>query len=143
MSRAYTSLPAILASDQGQFCPAASDQEDLLLELALSVWLKTSELGLEEARVTMLAVRRALLELAGFHRRSEPIPLVSRDLRQGLVDLARYLADLGRRGEAATGRPAAELVTEALSLVEATTEPSPARTEPPERIGTILQLVPR
>lgn len=140
MSRSYSSLPAIIASDQDQFCPAAPDQEDLILQLALSVWLKTSEIGLEEARATMLALRRTLLKVAHFDRAQEPIPMVTRDERQTLLSLTRYLAVLADRAGTATGRPVHELAEEALSLVEDLADPvgeEPATEEP---LAKIIQL---
>lgn len=123
MPRSSYSLPAIIAPDQGGFCPAEPGQDDLLLELALSVWVRGAELRLVEALGTMLELREAICEVAGFDVADEPIPLVPRDDRLAVVNVARYLAVLAERAARATGEDRAELVTRAFELLGTDSEP--------------------
>jgi len=52
---------------------------DLILELGLSLWMRQTATGLEDARPAMLAVRSALLNASGIDVATEPIPLCGVD----------------------------------------------------------------
>ena len=87
---------------------------DLSLDLGLSYWVHRSGISLEEARVAMLQVRRALLRAGGIDDRHEPYPLVGRDARSDVLTLGRYLSDLMVRAADSAGLTPAEVAEAAL-----------------------------
>src|SRR5271163_1182852 len=76
-------------------------QADLALELGLSLWLRRCGTSLSDAQCTMLALREALVEVAGMNPDTEPVPLVGRSPERDLVNLAGYLSQLLRRAAGA------------------------------------------
>jgi len=86
----------------------------LMLPLGLSVWLRRTGTGLHQARGLMLAVRRALLEVSGLDRVTEPVPLLAGDERTVVLHLAVYLDGLVSRAARATHATRTEVVERAL-----------------------------
>ena len=76
---------------------------DLSLELGISVWLRTSETSLIEARASLLEIRRVILEVCGIEPSTEPFPMVGRSPRSDVVNLVGYLSELLRRASAGHG----------------------------------------
>lgn len=73
---------------------SAGCDESLTLHLFASAALAFNKLDLDAACCASLALRAAVLTVAGITPSTEPVPLVVRDLRQGLVNLLDYLQDL-------------------------------------------------
>jgi hypothetical protein len=94
--------PALLGglADLGPVQPFSGD---LSLELGISVWLRTSGTSLLEARGTLLALRRTILEVCRLDPATEPLPMVGRSPRADVVNLVAYLSDLLRRASSADG----------------------------------------
>jgi hypothetical protein len=86
---------------------------DLSLELGISVWLRTSQTSLIEARSSLLEIRRVILEVCGIDPSTEPFPMVGRSPRSDVVSLVGYLSDLLRRASASLAR-GVETVIEAV-----------------------------
>jgi hypothetical protein len=93
------------AALQNEFGPAALRglveygpfDTELGLELGLSLWLHRSATGLEDARRAMLELRSVILAVSGLDSRSEPFPLIGRQVELDLVNLANYLGSLVSR----------------------------------------------
>ncbi len=77
---------------------------DLSLELGISVWLRTSETSLIEARSSLLEIRRVILKVCGIDQSTEPFPMVGRSPRSDIVNLVGYISELLRRASAGLGR---------------------------------------
>lgn len=77
---------------------------DLSLELGISVWLRTSETSLIEARASLLEIRRVILDVCGIEPSTEPFPMVGRSPRSDVVNLVGYLSELLRRASAGMAR---------------------------------------
>jgi hypothetical protein len=77
---------------------------DLSLELGISVWLRTSETSLMEARSSLLEIRRVILAVCGIEPSTEPFPMVGRSPRSDVVNLVGYVSELLRRASAGLGR---------------------------------------
>jgi hypothetical protein len=86
---------------------------DLSLELGISVWLRTSETSLMEARSSLLQIRQVILEVCGMELSTEPFPMVGRSPRSDVVNLVGYISELLRRASAGLGR-GVETVIEAV-----------------------------
>jgi hypothetical protein len=75
--------------------PRGDMQEgNLTLLLSLSTWLRISGTGAAAACSSLLGVRRALLEVSGLDKASEPVPLIPLDPRSALIGLAIYMHGL-------------------------------------------------
>jgi hypothetical protein len=101
--------PALLGglADLGPVQPFSGD---LSLELGISVWLRTSGTSLLEARGTLLALRRTILEVCRLDPATEPLPMVGRSPRTDVVNLVAYLSDLLRRASSADGEGIRDVV---------------------------------
>ena len=94
--------PALL-SGLADLGPVEPFSGDLSLELGISLWLRTSGTSLLEARGTLLALRRTILEVCGLDPSTEPVPMVGRSPRADVVNLVAYLSDLLRRASNVAG----------------------------------------
>jgi hypothetical protein len=94
--------PALLGglADLGPVEPFSGD---LSLELGISLWLRMSGTSLLEARGTLLALRRTILQVCRLDPATEPLPMVGRSPRADVVNLVAYLSDLLRRASNADG----------------------------------------
>ncbi len=77
---------------------------DLSLELGISLWLRTSETSLIEARASLLEIRRVILEVCGIEPSTEPFPMVGRSPRSDVVNLVGYLSELLARASRGVAR---------------------------------------
>ena len=77
-----------LASDR----PA--QKKELSLELGLSIWMQRNDIAYDDCRAAMLAIRTALLDVAGMDAATEPVPLYGRSPEIDVATFAGYLADL-------------------------------------------------
>ena len=91
-------LPAV---DRHEVESSRPSHQDLSLELGLSVWMQHHAIADDDCRSAMLAIRAALLEVAGMDARSEPVPLHGRSPEGDIANFAAYLADLFVRASAA------------------------------------------
>ena len=96
-----TSAPAGFAPTvlrgMAEFGPFDATSGDLSLQLGVSLWLRMSGSSLEEARHTLLEVRRLVLVAYDLDAVTEPVPLVGRSPASDVVTLAAYVGDLLRR----------------------------------------------
>ena len=96
-----TSAPAGFAPTvlrgMAEFGPFDATTGDLALQLGVSLWLRMSGSSLEEARHTLLEVRRLVLVAYDHDAATEPVPLVGRSPASDVVTLAAYVGDLLRR----------------------------------------------
>ena len=96
-----TSAPAGFAPTvlrgMAEFGPVDATTGDLSLQLGVSLWLRMSGSSLEEARHTLLEVRRLVLVAYDHDAATEPVPLVGRSPASDVVTLAAYVGDLLRR----------------------------------------------
>ena len=104
--------PALL-SGLAQLGPVEPFSGDLSLELGISLWLRTSETSLIEARSSLLEIRHVILEVCGLDPSTEPFPMVGRSPRSDVVNLVGYISELLRRASAGLGR-GVEAVVEAV-----------------------------
>jgi hypothetical protein len=88
--------PTVLRGMAG-FGPYDATSGDLSLQLGVSLWLRMSGSSLEEARRTLLEVRRLVLVAYDLDAATEPVPLVGRSPAADVVTLAAYVGDLLRR----------------------------------------------
>ncbi|HEY6426130.1 MAG TPA: hypothetical protein VIX84_02765 [Acidimicrobiales bacterium] len=102
-----TSTPAgfapTLLRGMAEFGPFDATSGDLSLQLGVSLWLRMSGSTLEEARHTLLEVRRLVLRICDLDAATEPVPLVGRSPKSDVVTLAAYAGDLLRRAAARAG----------------------------------------
>jgi hypothetical protein len=91
-------LPAV---DHREVEPSGPFHQDLTLELGLSVWMQHHAIADDDCHSAMMAIRAALLEVAGMDARSEPVPLHGRSPEVDITNFAAYLADLFVRASAA------------------------------------------
>ena len=103
---------------------AELDPEDLApgnltLPLGLSVWMRRGQVGLDDARRALCALRRALLEASGLDERTEPVPLVVADPVAATISLALYLDGLLSRAAASASVSRTELAGRAAALLVA------------------------
>jgi hypothetical protein len=75
-------------------------ETDLCLELGLSLWMRQTGTGLDDAGPAMLAMRSALLLTSGMDVATEPIPLRGVDPRVDVLNLGAYLRQLVARAAA-------------------------------------------
>ena len=75
-------------------------KKELSLELGLSVWMQRHDIAYDDCRAAMLAIRAALLEVAGMDATTEPVPLYGRSPELDVANFAAYLADLFFRASA-------------------------------------------
>jgi hypothetical protein len=94
--------PAVLRG-MAEFGPFDAASGDLSLQLGVSLWLRMSGSSLEEARRTLLEVRRLVLDAYDLDAATEPVPLVGRSPAADVVTLAAYVGDLLRRVAVGTG----------------------------------------
>ena len=78
-------------------------RENLSLELGLSLWMRRTAIDLPGVRDVLLSFRVAVIELSGLDRRTEPVPLISRDPVSGMRNLCIYLKGLIRRASEESG----------------------------------------
>jgi hypothetical protein len=97
--------------------PPRCDETDLCLELGLSLWMRQTGTGMEDAGPAMLAMRSALLTASGMDREIEPIPLHGVDPRVDVINLGRYLRRLMVRATARAQCDAAVMVERALEHI--------------------------
>jgi hypothetical protein len=69
-------------------------KKELSLELGLSVWMKRNGIAYDDCRAAMMAIRAALLEVAGMDAETEPVPLYGHSPEVDVANFAAYLADL-------------------------------------------------
>ena len=74
--------------------PGPTQKKELSLELGLSVWMKRHNVAYDDCRAAMLAIRTALLEVAGMDAATEPVPLYGRSPEIDVATFAGYLAEL-------------------------------------------------
>ena len=86
-----------------EFGPFDATTGDLSLELGVSLWLRMSGSSLEEARHTLLEVRRLVLRSCELDEATEPVPLIGRAPVADVVTLAAYVGDMLRRVAVRTG----------------------------------------
>lgn len=87
----------------------------LHLELEVSVWLRRSGADLASVPRALLALRRAILEVAALDAHSEPTPLVIPDTQQAVANLCMYLHGLIARAAASLHMERDEFVEAALA----------------------------
>jgi hypothetical protein len=100
--------------------PVDRRQEDLALELGLSLWMRRCGTNLASSRFEAMDAREALLEVAGMDPEIEPIPLVGRSPEADIVNLAGYLSQLIQRAAASCGRDSEVVVELAIETLELT-----------------------
>jgi hypothetical protein len=91
---------------------------NLTLLLALSAWIRRSDIDVAGACDGLLLLRSAFLGASGLDDRSEPVPLLGADRRRTAVNLAVYLNGLVERGTRAARTTRAQLADRALALVD-------------------------
>jgi hypothetical protein len=91
---------------------------DLTLDLGLSLWLRRTGVRPTAASTGLLALRKAVLEVSGLDRESEPVPLRGIDPRQDVRILGAYLWQLIGRAATAAGCSRAEVARRATALLE-------------------------
>jgi hypothetical protein len=89
-------------------------ETDLCLELGLSLWMRETGTGLDDAGPAMLAMRSALVLASGMDMATEPIPLRGVDPRVDVLNLGAYLRQLMTRATACAQCDAAVVVERAL-----------------------------
>jgi hypothetical protein len=105
-----TGFGAALLSGLAEFGPVEAFSGDLSLELGISVWLRTSDTSLLQARSSLLEIRGVILEVCAIDPVTEPVPLVGRSPRSDVINLVGYVSELLRRASAGTGRDVAAVV---------------------------------
>ncbi len=80
--------------------PPRAGETDLCLELGLSLWMRQTATGLDDAGPAMRAMRSALLRASGLDPLTEPIPLRGVDPRLDVLTLGAYLRRLMTRATA-------------------------------------------
>jgi hypothetical protein len=102
-----TSLPTGFAPTvlrgMAEFGPFDATTGDLSLELGVSLWLRMSGSSLEDARHTLLEVRRLVMRSYDLDGDTEPVPLIGRSPVSDVLTLAAYVGDLLRRVAAFAG----------------------------------------
>jgi hypothetical protein len=93
-------LRLLPAGDHREAEPSHPFHQDLSLELGLSVWMQHHAIADDDCYSAMMAIRAALLEVAGMDARSEPVPLHGRSPEVDIANFAAYLADLFVRASA-------------------------------------------
>ena len=86
--------------------------------MLVSAWMRRAGTDLGESVDSLLALRRALVQAAGFDRSSEPVPLLPADDKVAVVNLVLYLEDLVWRASAARECGFSEIAARALELIE-------------------------
>jgi len=115
--------PALLQG-VAELGPVDLGSGDLSLELGISVWLRRNETSLEDARHTLLDLRRRVLEASGLDKASEPVPFVGRNLRLDVVNLVAYIGDLLRRGAHALSCTPSALATRVMAELPLPEDPA-------------------
>jgi hypothetical protein len=106
-------LQGISASDY-----LADGEDDLCFELGLSIWMRQTHTGVDDALPALLAMRSALLETSGMDLATEPIPLRGIDPRMDLLTLGRYLSHLVARVTVRAHGDATLMVERALGYLQ-------------------------
>jgi hypothetical protein len=101
-------------------------EEELCLELGVSYWISHSEMTLDEAAGSMLAMREALIRASGLAIATEPVPICGVNSRLDVLNLASYLRGLIVRASREAHCGAKRMVDDALLLLEGNGRP-PAR----------------
>ena len=91
---------------------------NLTLLFALSAWLRLAGIGTVPACSSLLVLRRALVEVSGLDRGSEPVPLLARDSRAALASLAIYLHGLIERSATHAHTSTVTIVEEVLEILQ-------------------------
>jgi hypothetical protein len=94
--------------------PPRPGETDLCLELGLSLWMRQTGTGMDDAGPAMLAMRSALLNASGLDQGTEPIPLCGVDPRLDVLNLGSYLRRLMAHATAWAQCDAAVMVERAL-----------------------------
>lgn len=109
-----------LAHGVSDFRPEDLAHGALTLSFGLSAWMRRTSVGIDEAWTGVLLLRTALLQVAGFDRASEPIPLRTTDDRTAFVSTTVYLDGLLGRAAHALGKSrkavTAEVISQLVSL---------------------------
>ncbi len=117
-------LALLFGRELATFEPEDLAEENLSVELALSLWMRktgTDRAGLIPA---LLGLREALLDTSPLDAESEPIPLLPRHPAVAVRSLCTYLYGLIERASLAAGLGPVQLVEAALT--------ARGRTEAPE-----------
>ncbi|HMK62244.1 MAG TPA: hypothetical protein VK386_01385 [Acidimicrobiales bacterium] len=107
-------MAALRAAADG---PRPHTEDDLTIPLGLSSWIVRAAMDLPDAYDALLGLRRALVEAAGLHRASEPIPMRLPDPRAALRNLGAYLYELLGRAARHAGLSEIELSERTLTLI--------------------------
>ncbi len=91
----------------------------LNLELEVSVWLRRSGAELTTVPRALLALRRAVLEVAALDLETEPTPMVVADGQRAVANLCVYLHELITRAARSTQRSPSQIVELALGRLSA------------------------
>jgi hypothetical protein len=89
----------------------------LTVRFALSAWMRTCSVGVEEAWAGVTLLRTALLEAGGLDRASEPVPLRAADHKMALINMTVYLDGLVARAACAADCGRCEIVAGAVQLL--------------------------
>jgi hypothetical protein len=107
----------VLVQGLAELGPFPAPGADLSLELGVSVWLHQSGSDMEDARATMLKVRKVVLQVAGMDSTIEPIPFVGRSRELDLVNMAAYMDNLLIRASGAAGCETRALAERVIGLL--------------------------
>jgi hypothetical protein len=94
-------LRVLPSEETEEGAPSHLPSEEFTLELGLSVWMQRNAIADDDCLSAMLAIRAALVEVAGLDAQTEPIPLHGRSPEADVATFATYLADLFVRASAA------------------------------------------
>lgn len=114
-----TETAVLVAAEVAAVLARASDEvtaaAPLTLPLALSLCMERHDADVTELVDAMQLVRRAVLAVSGLDSASEPVPLVTGDLRSAALGFAEYLRGLiGRAARASAAAP--EVVAQAAAM---------------------------
>jgi hypothetical protein len=95
-------------------------ENDLCLELGLSLWMRRSGVDIDSAWATVTALPRFVAAEADLDPRTEPIPLVGRSMKLDLINVVVQLGQLIPRAARSAGCTSTEIVERSLErLVQA------------------------
>lgn len=98
--------------------PGRHTEDDLTIPLGLSAWIVRAAMELPDAYDALLGLRSAVVEAAGLHRASEPVPMRLADPRAALRNVGAYLYDLLGRAARHAGTSEIELSERTLELMD-------------------------
>jgi hypothetical protein len=90
---------------------------NLSLIFALSAWLRTADISVDDAQAGLLQLRRALMECSGLDKKTEPVPLLAGQPRAALLGLAAYVHGLICRSALHKHTSPCTVVEEALTVL--------------------------